>query len=184
MNQYKLSPKGSRFERPSQKQMLIGSYDFKKSQLIQTHGDNFTANRIKLDTLESQRTKKRLNIENKHVKVVKELQKQMSRNQNYMEFYQRDVNNILEEIKITDQINLAGARSKKSKRNKAIYASLDNGQKSQEKIYDSSKKSQSKMRELNSRKNVLYSSIPESLKIYDSFGILQHNQSSGSKLTR
>ena len=89
-----------------------------------------------------------------------------------MEFYQRDVNNILEEIKITDQINMAGARSKKSKRIKAIYASLDNGQKSQEKIYDSSKKSQSKMRELNSRKNVLYSSIPESLKIYDSFGIL------------
>ena len=54
----------------------------------------------------------------------------MSRNQNYMEFYQRDVNNILEEIKITDQINMAGARSKKSKRIKAIYASLDNGQKS------------------------------------------------------
>ena len=76
-----------------------------------------TAKRIKLEAINTTKAGHKLSSENKHMRIVKELEKQMSRNQNYMDFYQRDVNNILEEIRITDQVNLNGTWSRKAKRN-------------------------------------------------------------------
>ena len=68
----------------------------------------------RLESLNVQRAVKKKLSESSHVRIVKELEKQMSKNQNYMDFYQRDVNNIFEEIKITDQINFSGTRSKRN----------------------------------------------------------------------
>lgn len=55
--------------------MLVGSFEFKKSQLIQTHGENMLPKTKRLESLNVQRAVKKKLSESSHVRIVKELEK-------------------------------------------------------------------------------------------------------------